>query len=68
MICAVRAMHTASPTDVPPNFITCNRGFIALRLTASLARLDPAARYSYFRAFITPVRMIQCIDLSNWIH
>jgi hypothetical protein len=29
IICAVLAMHDASPTDVPPNFITCSRGFIS---------------------------------------
>jgi hypothetical protein len=29
MIFAVRAMQDASPTDVPPNFITCNRVFIS---------------------------------------
>jgi len=27
-ICAVLAIHSASPTDVRPNFITCNRGLI----------------------------------------
>jgi L-ascorbate metabolism protein UlaG (beta-lactamase superfamily) len=26
----VRVMQDASPTDVPPNFITCSRGFISL--------------------------------------
>jgi hypothetical protein len=30
IICAVLAIHDASPTDVPPNFITCSRGFIPL--------------------------------------
>jgi hypothetical protein len=30
MICAARAMHSALPTEVPPNFITCNRVVIAL--------------------------------------
>jgi hypothetical protein len=29
IICAVLAMQAASPTDVPPNFITCSRGFIS---------------------------------------
>ena len=28
MICAVLAIHNASPTDVPPNFITCNCAFM----------------------------------------
>jgi phosphosulfolactate phosphohydrolase-like enzyme len=26
-ICAARAMHEALPTEVPPNFITCNFDF-----------------------------------------
>jgi hypothetical protein len=26
-ICAARVMHEALPTDVPPNFITCNFNF-----------------------------------------
>src|SRR5258708_4752618 len=30
-ICAARAMHDASPTDVPPNFITCTCDFICDR-------------------------------------
>lgn len=30
MIFAARLMQDASPTDVPPNFITCNRFFISL--------------------------------------
>lgn len=29
MIFAARLMQDASPTDVPPNFITCNRLFIS---------------------------------------
>jgi hypothetical protein len=29
IICAVLAMQSASPTEVPPNFITCSRGFIS---------------------------------------
>jgi hypothetical protein len=30
IICAVLAMQAASPTDVPPNFMTWSRGFISL--------------------------------------
>src|ERR1700730_6572175 len=33
MICALRAIHVASPTDVPPNFITCSAEFIPASLT-----------------------------------
>jgi len=33
-ICAALAMHEASPTDVPPNFMTCKRDFMALRPAA----------------------------------
>jgi hypothetical protein len=44
-ICAARAMHAASPKDVPPNFITCNFDFIRiLSLPARAGRL--AARQS----------------------
>jgi hypothetical protein len=32
-ICAVRAIHVASPTDVPPNFITCSAELIPASLT-----------------------------------
>ena len=33
IIWAVLAMHDASPTDVPPNFITCKRAFISVPAT-----------------------------------
>src|SRR5436853_3368340 len=32
IICAALAMQAASPTDVPPNFITCKRAFIPSQL------------------------------------
>jgi len=57
IICAVRAMHEASPTDVPPNFITCNLGFISsypefsrrsLRSTALLNQYIPFALVDVF--------------------
>lgn len=35
-ICAARAMHVASPTDVPPNFITCKGFVIAIRFEVIL--------------------------------
>src|SRR5215469_8020090 len=35
MICAVRAIQAASPTDVPPNFMTRSRVFISVRTPKS---------------------------------
>src|SRR5208337_1246763 len=33
-ICAALAMQEASPTEVPPNFMTCKRDFMTLRPAA----------------------------------
>src|SRR5229473_2960790 len=60
-ICAARVMHEASPTDVPPNFITCTFDFIfTLSPPAQAGREGPGHHLTCRIPSIMELMKIRC--------